>query len=213
MKNSSIDLDCWEYHLGFVYGAARALGATIEVIKSIDWMRDQIQVGDEETNLDRMLREATTPKPTKRIKAQDDFETPTRIKTTEPYKGANEPGLSSLPMKRQKGEWSGSDFKDTKKPKEKGSASEPPSNSLGIPEWGIEADYQSGNHDEQTAELPLPSETVKKRSGYTSEEEADIIRWAIDGKSPAYISKETGRGYQAVYAKVQSLRSQGKLSP
>ena len=38
---AKIDLDCWEYHLGFLYGATRALGATSEVTKSIDWMRDQ----------------------------------------------------------------------------------------------------------------------------------------------------------------------------
>lgn len=207
---TKIDLDCWEYHIGFLYGANRALGASSEVIKSIDWMRDQIIVGEVETNLDRMLNDT---KPAKKIKHDDDFDVPTRVKTVQPYKGASEPGLSAPPVRRQKGEWNGASFEEPKKTKEKGAASEPPLNSLGISDWGTKSSSKQPWENSQIAdeeETKISKEKMKPY-GWSDEQEKSLIGLVQAGKTTAQISAELSRGYQAVYAKITTLKATGKI--
>lgn len=47
-EEKPMDKNCWEYHLGVLYGALRAYGAPVETMKSHDWLCSQIvQVNEE----------------------------------------------------------------------------------------------------------------------------------------------------------------------
>ncbi len=64
-KETPLDFDCWQYHIGVLEGALRALVANSDIYTSLKWIREHVIEGEEQADagrkLDRLISESPVP--------------------------------------------------------------------------------------------------------------------------------------------------------
>lgn len=204
-----VDYDCWQYHIGILTGTLRALGAGVETMSSIEWMKQQLETDMSGGGIDRLIDAAglndTGGKP-KRPKG-DDYDADGF------YTGKK---IERPPVEKP--------VKAEKPTKDNGiAASEPPKNSLGLSDWepdkrpdglGTVSPPADDDDDQDEGEEATGGGTTapeaKSPRGWTAEQEQVVIQAVRDGKSPAAIALLTGKGYQTAYSKIAALKAAGR---
>jgi len=195
-EEKTLDLNCWEFHFGFLYGTLRALGASSDAIKSVDWMHANLVQATEEADanakMDKLINGNPAPKKSAAYNSGGEFSPPYHKPTD---------NFDDKPSKRDK------------KPTSNGiAASEPPVNRLGLPDWGETADDRerqcAAESDDDELPPPVPAE---KSYGWTAEKEQTIKDMLAAGRKLKEIAQAVGKEYGTLSAKITHMKKTGKL--